>query len=251
MSRSAPDTCERLPWDSGFFGVSIARVTRTRATAGDLASAVRWAGHSSIDCLYFLADADHHESVRAAEENGFSLVDVRVTLERSVAPGATADDDADVRLATLDDLPRLASIARTSHRNTRFHRDRHFDARRADEMYAVWIERAVRGELADAVWVIDRGDGPLGYLAASRDGACSSIGLVAIDAACRGAGYGRRLVATALRWAAGQALTRVSVVTQGHDAAALRFYESSGLTARRVQLWYHYWSRRPSTAGSQ
>ena len=171
MSRSAPDTCERLPWDSDFFGVAIARVTHDAGHGRR--SCIRgqsWAGHSSIDCLYFLADADHHESVRAAEENGFSLVDVRVTLERSVATGATADDDADVRLATVDDLPRLASIARTSHRNTRYPRDRHFDARRADEMYAIWIERAVRGELADAVWVIDRGDGPFGYLAASRDG---------------------------------------------------------------------------------
>ena len=137
MSRSAPSIWERLPWDSDFFGVAIARVPQPRATAGDLASAVRWADATATDCLYFLADADDPDSVRAAEENGFSLVDVRVTLERIVAPGATAGDDADVRLATLDDLPRLASIARTSHRNTRFHRDKHFDARRADEMYAV------------------------------------------------------------------------------------------------------------------
>jgi GNAT superfamily N-acetyltransferase len=250
MSRSAPDTCERLPWDSDFFGVAIARVTQPRATAGDLAAAVRWAGQASINCLYFLADADHHESVRAAEENRFALVDARATLERGV-PAAEGGDDASVRLATLEDLPRLTSIARVSHRNTRFHRDTRFDARRADEMYAVWIERAMRGEMAAAVWVVDQGDGPLGYLAVSRDAGCASIGLVAIDASCRGLGYGGRLIRTALRWAAGQNLTRMSVVTQGHEAPALRFYESSGFTARRVQLWYHYWSRRPSSAGSQ
>ena len=189
--------------------------------------------------------------MRAAEENGFSLVDVRVTLERGVPTAAAGEGDAGVRRATLADLPRLASIARRSHRTTRFHRDPLFDARRADEMYAVWIERAVRGELAHVVWVVDRGEGALGYVAASRDSAGSSIGLIAIDASCRGLGYGGRLVRTALRWATGEKLTRMSVITQGHDAASLRFYESSGFAAQRVQFWYRYSSRRRSTAGSQ
>ncbi len=251
MSRSAPDLCQRLPWDSDFFGVSIARVTATRATPGDLASAVRWADETSIDCLYFLADAEDAASVQAAEGSGFSLVDVRVTLERDVPSHTTAEADRGVRRATLDDLPRLAAIARASHRTTRFHRDTRFDARRADEMYALWIERAVKGELARAVWVVDDGGGPFGYLAASREGTCSSIGLVAIDASDHGLGHGSRLVRTALSWAAVEGAIRMSVVTQGQEAPALRFYERSGFAAHRVQFWYHYWSRRGSRAGSQ
>ena len=243
MSRSTPDGCEPLAWDSAFFGVAIARVTPTRATTDDLAAAVEWARQDSVKCLYFLADANDDESVRAAEENGFSLVDVRVTLERSVLPVAASEDGgAGVRLATTADLPRLTSIARVSHRNTRFHRDKHFDARRADEMYAVWIERAVRGELAHAVWVVDEGDGPRGYLALSRDGTCSSIGLVAVEPSRRRLGYGERLLKTALGWTATRELTRISVVTQGHEASAVRFYERSGFTAQRIQFWYHRWS---------
>ena len=238
------DTTERLDWDSAFFGLTIARVTPTRATSRELASAVRWACDASVDCLYFLADADDDASVRAAEENGFSLVDVRLTLERPVSPDVSEQADAAVRPATLEDLPILVSIARVSHRNTRFHRDGRFDAQRADEMYAVWIERAVKGELADAAWVVDVGSGPVGYLTVSRDGACALIGLVAVDPSSRGLRYGERLVGSALRWAAGKRLGRLVVRTQGHEARAVRFYERAGFTTSAVQFWYHYWSGR-------
>jgi GNAT superfamily N-acetyltransferase len=251
MSQSVPEAGERLPWDSDFFGVAIARVARPRATVAELASAVAWAERSSVDCLYFLADAADRASIAAAERNGFGLVDIRVTLDRRVPPPNTIEIDAGVRPAKAADAARLGSIARVSHRNTRFHRDGNFDPRRADEMYAVWIERAVNGELADAVWVVDTGGGPLGYLAASRSPTGASIGLVAIEDAFRGQGHGERLLRTALRWAADHDATRMSVVTQGHQASALQFYERSGFAARHVQLWYHYWSRRRSTAGSQ
>jgi dTDP-4-amino-4,6-dideoxy-D-galactose acyltransferase len=250
MSPSPPDVY-RLPWDSEFFGVAIARVTPSRIAAADLASVTRWADEAGIDCVYFLADPADRESVSGAEGSGFSLVDVRVTLGRDVSRGAGAVDDPAVRPARPEDTLALREIARVSHRTTRFHRDARFDPERADEMYAVWIERAVAGELAQAVWVVDAGFGPLGYVTASREGACAAIGLIAVEPGSRGRGYGERLVRAALTWAGEQNAARMSVVTQGHEAAAIRFYERSGFTTQHVQLWYHYWPRRRSTAGSQ
>jgi ribosomal protein S18 acetylase RimI-like enzyme len=249
MPPSTREAAERLAWDSAFFGVSIGRVAGTRPTGEDLARALRWASDASIDCLYLLADAGDPAAVRAAEAHGFSLADIRVTLDRPAA-GPSGGEDGGIRAARVEDVPGLAAIARASHRNTRFHRDTRFDARRADEMYAVWIERAVKGELADRVWVVDEGNGPAGYLAAARGDASASIGLVAVDAACRGRGYGERLVGAVLRWAAAAGAARISVVTQGQEPSALRFYERAGFTTRRVQLWYHYWPRRPQRVES-
>jgi dTDP-4-amino-4,6-dideoxy-D-galactose acyltransferase len=257
---------EPRPWDSDFFGTRIARVTAPRVTGAGLSHIVRDATAASIQCLYLLSDADDDETVRAAEGSGFSLVDVRLTLECAIrgrsgpdipgtpkgAPYAVIDEgapsaatDADglsvVRAARVDDLPALMALARVSHRNTRFHRDRHFDPARSDELYAVWIERSVRGELADVVWVVDVDSGARGYLTMSRDAASATIGLVAVDEAYRGRGYGDQLLRTALQWAADQNLPRVSVVTQGHSAAAVRFYERAGFITRRVEFWYHGW----------
>ncbi|HEY6323560.1 MAG TPA: GNAT family N-acetyltransferase [Thermoanaerobaculia bacterium] len=47
-----------------------------------LAAIERWAARERIECLYFLADSGDPETARLAEESGFRLVDLRVTLER-------------------------------------------------------------------------------------------------------------------------------------------------------------------------
>ena len=252
----APAGWTPRPWDSTFFGLSIAQITPDWQTATELTEAVRTAAEASIDCLYLLADANDSETVRAADANGFARIDIRLTLECAVGAAAAPESSASatttqqmppqegcqpIRSARLEDLPQLTTLARVSHRNTRFYQDTRFDRARSDDLYALWIERSVRGELADAVWVVDVDGAPRGYLTLSAGEEAASIGLVAVDTAYRGRGYGEQLLRTAGRWASDRCLSRMSVVTQGGSAAAVRFYERAGFTSSRVQLWYHKW----------
>lgn len=235
-------------WDSTFFGVRIAEVKPDRGSV-DLAAAVQRADEDDVECLYFLADAEDHDRVRAAEAEGFGLVGIRLTLARETGSGATVATDSRVRVARSDDVPVLVPLARRSHRNTRFYRDPRFDRARVDDMYGIWIERSVHGELADAVFVAEVRERPSGYLTIAREADAAVIGLVAVDESVRGQGIGSALLCAALRWAADAGLPRVSVVTQGHTPAAIRFYERGGFEATLVQLWYHRW-RAAGGAGS-
>ncbi len=243
-------------WDSAFFGVTIAQVTTKHPTADALADAVREADQASIDCLYFLAEATDPSSIRAAEATGFSLVDIRLTLDclvdqssRRLKPPRYDTDTPrglksplhEIRPARPADVPRLKELARVSHNNTRFYLDSRFDRDRCGELYAVWIERSVAGELADVVWVVEVNGGPCGYLTAKTKQDGGTIGLVAVDVACRGRGYGDALLGAALTWAAAAGLASLSVVTQGGSAAAIRFYQRAGFLTRAVELWYHRW----------
>jgi GNAT superfamily N-acetyltransferase len=232
-------------WDSEFFGVSIAQVSGRRATQDALARTVNDARKASVDCLYFLVDADDLATIRAAEANAFALMDVRLTLECAIEGRVndSGSDDEMIRPARAGDLPRLTAIARLSHRNTRFHVDPHFDSIRSDDLYAVWIERSVKGELADAVWVADVDNLPRGYLTATRGVNAASIGLVAVDAEYRGRGYGERLLRAVQRWSRAEGASRLTVVTQGRSAAAVRFYERAGFSTSAVEFWYHRWLR--------
>ncbi len=155
----------------------VGRLTRER-----LAAIERWAARESVECLYFLADSGDAETAPLAEESGFRLVDLRVTLERrsgsrsasrsasgppsglaisSAGPPAaaapaggaagtgggrgpetTTGPPVQVRPATAADLPRLRRIAAASHRDSRFYHDGHFDRRRCGELYAGWIEKS-------------------------------------------------------------------------------------------------------------
>jgi len=47
-----------------------------------LAAIERWVAREAVECLYFLADPADPETAPLAEESGFRLVDLRVTLDR-------------------------------------------------------------------------------------------------------------------------------------------------------------------------
>jgi ribosomal protein S18 acetylase RimI-like enzyme len=231
------EPCRFLEWDSRHFGLRIARVESSRLTPELVASIRRWCGEKSIDCAYFLTD--DAASGRLAAEGGYRLVDVRVTLARDPEPAPDAEAGR-VRRYDPADLPKLCRIARTSHRNTRFYVDGRFPASKCDELYEIWIRKSCEGE-AQAVFVAADGETVEGYLTCHLEPSGEGkIGLVAVAEEGRGKGFGRALVLESLRWFG---VRRVSVVTQGANAGAMRLYESCGFRGRSEQLWYHGWFR--------
>ncbi len=244
-----------------------------------LAAIERWVAREGIECLYFLADPGDPETAPLAEESGFRLVDLRVTLERrlggsggdkaaaaaavsSAGPPAAAVPAGDtdvaaagepekttrppvpVRPAAAADLPRLRRIAAASHRDSRFYHDRHFDRRRCDALYAGWIETSC----ADPAGVVlvaaaaDPAGPPAGYVTGTigEDGE-GRIGLFAVAADARGRGVGGALIAAVLDWFAGRGADPVSVVTQGRNVRAQRLYQRFGMRTRSVEPWFHRW----------
>jgi dTDP-4-amino-4,6-dideoxy-D-galactose acyltransferase len=236
--------CEFLPWDSSHFGQRIARITTNTLDVHTGRAAVAWCRDHRIDCVCLRIGAEDDASIDAAEQCGFHLVDVRLTLDASVRPSQPATDPR-VRTATAADLEALEALARVSHRNTRFYSDRRFERAKADELYATWIRRSLKGELAEQVLVTCEGDAVLGYVSlytASPD--TGQIGLIAVSAQAQGQGRGDLLLREAFRWLEHRALTRVQVVTQGRSAPSVRFYEKCGFRSRLVELWYHLWLDR-------
>ncbi|HXO26520.1 MAG TPA: hypothetical protein VOA80_04195, partial [Thermoanaerobaculia bacterium] len=63
-----------------------------------LAAIERWVAREGIECLYFLADPGDPETAPLAEESGFRLVDLRVTLDRRL--GASGPESGAGRAET-------------------------------------------------------------------------------------------------------------------------------------------------------
>ncbi len=234
---------ELLEWDSDFFGVRIARVTAPRLIAGTMAAVMDSCQKQQVDCLYFLCSPEESATVRLAEESGFHLVDIRVTLDRQVitAPGEWRSDSPEVRLANERDIPALRLIAASNHRDSRFYHDGNFSLERCDELYATWIEKSCHG-YANAVLVADCGNGAVGYLSCHlKDNHVGQIGLVGVSSDCQGRGLGRQLVHESIRWFKAAGAERVEVVTQGRNLGAQRLYQKNGFLTGSLQLWYHRW----------
>src|SRR5262245_9954761 len=105
--------CERLDWDSRFFGVSIAKAVPTRVDTDTCLAVLDWCRAEKIDCLYFLA-ADDPEARQVLEGAAFVRVDERVTIELQPMPPAPALP-ADTRRARDSDIAALREIAGRAH----------------------------------------------------------------------------------------------------------------------------------------
>jgi len=233
-----------LEWDSAFFGMRIARIGESNLTAERMNALRAACLEQQIDCLYFLCPPEETTTIRIAEESGFHLVDIRITLDRPAgsATGVWRSESPSIRLARETDIPALRPIAAENHHDSRFYHDGGFPAERCDELYATWIEKSCRG-YADAVLVADRGDGAVGYLSCHLcEAGMGQIGLVGVHGECRGEGLGRQLLHESIRWFAAAGVARIEVVTQGRNLEAQRLYQKSGFMTSSLQLWYHRWA---------
>jgi ribosomal protein S18 acetylase RimI-like enzyme len=241
---SGREPCKLLDWDSDHFGIRIGRVAAARLTQGDARSIREWMRERGAACLYLLLDAGDADSVRTAEDLGFRFIDVRLTL--AAEPGIVVERAGPaardgVRSARADDVADLASIARVSHRDGRFHSDPGFPSDRADALYQRWIENSC-GDYADAVFVAEHEGQPAGYFTCHLDaGGIGRIGLLAVAESARRRGLATHLCAAAARWFAERGAVRIDVVTQAKNLAALRFYQAQGFAPTRVEVWFHLW----------
>jgi len=241
--------CERLAWDSEFFGVETARVRGDWLTGARVKAIDECCERGKVAWLYFLGRGDDAETTRCAEAGGFGLVDVRVTYERAI--GGEIAADAEIRRYEEADLPGLLKIARTSYVDSRFYYDRHISRKKCNELFETWTKRCCE-KSAERVLVATPGDrrvvksggAAVGYVTMDFDAqqmGWGTIGLIGVTEKARGAGVGERLVKGALRWAASEGLAGMTVVTQGRNIAAQRLYQRCGFIIRSLQLYYHKW----------
>lgn len=231
-----------LEWDSNFFGKKIGRVTGSKLTPALAAQINDWAIANHVNCLYFLAIIDDSITSQTAENEGYHLTDVRVTLEHRLRNQIIPPiDAARIRSAQESDIEQLRIISRNNHSDSRFYYDGHFDFAKCDELYAVWIEKSVRGA-ADQVLVWDENGTAVAYVTGKllSDGN-GSVELVGVHPDWQGKGIGYILTMQLLAWFQRQGAKRVTVVTQGRNIGAQVLYQRCGFVTFSTELWYHKW----------
>jgi len=238
------EICERLPWDSTFFGFPVARVGGGRMDAGIGRAVQAWCTRERVRFLYFLAD-DDIATWSAAADGGYRLVDVRVelVLDRSWPrlPVATPPEGVTLREATDGDLGALLPIAASVHTDSRFFADPGVPRDKGPELFRLWLRRSVEHAIADVVFVAEVAGRPAAYITARLADGVGSIGLVGVGEGARGRGIGLAMVHHTLRWFTVHDARVVSVVTQGRNIMAQRVYQRCGFLTASLRFWYHRW----------
>src|SRR5574341_1134643 len=223
------DLCRMLEWDTTFFGFRVARVETDTLTPTRVNLIDDWCLRNQIRCLYFLSRSDDAPTTRLAEDNGYHLADIRLTLEYRLALGRPSMSEIVTRLAHPSDIPVLQTIARASYEHTRFFNDPNFPRHLCSALYEAWIAQSCSGN-SDTVLLAEINGEVAGYISChyDKDAAVGKIGLMAVKTEARRQGLGQALVWRAMDWFMDKGPQVISVVTQGRNLTAQRLYQRCG-----------------------
>lgn len=137
---------------------------------------------------------------------------------------------------------KLEDLAIQSGEYSRFNVDPRIPTERFEELYRTWIRKSVDRSFADAVMVVQGDDGEIaGMVTLGEKNGRGDIGLIAVNVECRGKGYGRALVYTALEFFRSKGTLDAQVVTQGGNGPACKLYEATGYSVEKQENYFHFW----------
>jgi dTDP-4-amino-4,6-dideoxy-D-galactose acyltransferase len=240
-------TARFLEWDSSFFGKRIARVNGNFLNQERVDLINTWGKQNAIDCLYFLASSEGDATVICAEQNGYHLVDLRITLSAQLKDlSIVQNQDSSIRYANESDILALKTIAGLNHTNSRFFTDQHFDREKCRSLYEIWIEKCVRAPNGH-VFVWEDSRKAIAYVSASLEpDGTGKIELVGISPEWQGKGIGKQLISAAQCYFAANQVSTITTVTQGRNIHAIKLYQKCGFFIQSIELWYHKWIENPT-----
>lgn len=248
-----------LPWDSGFFDVSMGRLTHVLRAPGaprdSLSEAIRaslqYARSMDVRHVTARADVADSDAIGALEAHGFRLMDALATYiyhpRRSLK--APIKEMGRIRHFGPEDAPQILDITREAFTGFRgrFHMDPHLPNDRCDEFYVEWARKACAFEVADVVLVTEGGNSDLhGWTSYRQIEPVSTVGGTPVCGA--GLGGCRRTHPGAyagLIWGAIELIHQRGGVTecqtQLHNFPTIRVYESVGTQFVRCDYTFHAW----------
>ncbi len=231
--RTSSPAIRPLEFDSSLFGypVGALRVEAPQCTEQEARDLLEREG-KAFRLLYLFS---------AAPLDGWGEpADIKLTFAKTPLPQPVRED---IRRYEGGNDDRLLQLAFDSGVYSRFYLDPGFRNDEFRKLYRLWMERSLRGEIAEAVLVSGSDNRISGMVTVGVKGAEAEIGLIAVDASARGQGTGKQLLAAAEHYAAGRGCTRLTVATQAANTPAVGMYLRTGFTEISRLYIYHRWQQ--------
>jgi len=229
-----------LDWDSRFFGFSIGRIELEGLCTSALESAVSEAAANNIECLYLEVPFTQPDVVNYCSENNFLLVDFKTTLSKILfcSESNTQNLTRDLKEAYY---PFLKTIVNEVASQGRYVYDPNFGLQKSIMLYEKWLEKSFHKGYCDDFIVSIKNDKPVGFITVRNKEGVPYIDLLGVLESCRGEKIGTALILEAENRLIKSGYKNVKVVTQGHSAKTLRFYQNACFKTENVNVFYHKW----------
>jgi dTDP-4-amino-4,6-dideoxy-D-galactose acyltransferase len=231
---------QALSWDSDFFGFSVVNLNNEQLNYRELKSLLSTLKNKNIRLVYWIIPSNNNDANSAALENNGFLANERLIYTKKIKKVKETDKHI-ISYLHKPINERLKDLARASGEYSRYKLDHRFTKEQFNRLYDIWIQRSLKGEIADDVLVFTEGGEELGLLTLGVHDGRADIGILAVDEHERGKGIGKHLVLAVECKANELGLEMLQVVTQKSNLVACRFYAKLGFSLEKSENIYHFW----------
>lgn len=228
-----------LEWDSNFLGFKVGSISQLNTET--LEQALEYAKSEKYKLIYLFAAADCFVPTDFLQKYNGKLVDRKVLYVYGLSDQVITNYDQTNLYTSPEVSDDLLQLAYESGKYSRFKLDKNLTPKVFTDMYKLWIENSVNGQMADRIYVVEQDNKITAMLTLKEKSETLHIGLIATAVESQGRGFGKQLINRTRQTAFELGLKNIEVPTQYDNKQACRFYEACGFQVKSIINIYHFW----------
>jgi dTDP-4-amino-4,6-dideoxy-D-galactose acyltransferase len=228
-----------LEWDSNFLDFKVGSISQLNIETLELE--LENAKSEKYKLIYIFAAADCFVPTDFLQKYNGKLVDRKVLYVHELSDQAIANYDQTNLYISPEVSDDLLQLAYESGKYSRFKLDKNLTNKVFTDMYKLWIENSVKGQIADRIYAVEQDNKITAMVTLKTESEALRIGLIATASESQGKGYGKQLINRTKQTAIELGLKHIEVSTQYDNKQACRFYEACGFQIKSITNIYHFW----------
>ena len=232
---------KKLEWDSNFFGFNVALINtvESETTFERTLNEIRTKNYKLV---YIKTEPDNKRSNQLIKKYNGTLVDQKVTFTTGISTINKELISKNLTEYQYNKLNKqLLNLAYQSGEYSRFRLDKNLPEDTFQRMYKIWIERSVKKEMAEKIFIYKVEDYIAGMITLSVSGNTGIIGLIGVDSKFRGRKIGQKLIEKTREYFLLKDIKKINVVTQFANKIACDFYKKCDFKTSGIENIYHIW----------
>lgn len=226
---------ERLSWDSQFFGLEIGRTSQKKLLNVSNEEICKY------DLLYLMEKEIISDDAFLPYRNNL-FVDCKLIYSKQIQNlSLTSDYIVKEYKNTCVRREQLYNLAYLSGNYSRYKLDVNFAEGKFEEMYKMWVDNSISGEMADYLFYIEDKRKICAFVTLKIAHGEGVIGLIATDKNVQAKGMGKSLMSKCEETLKLRGICRLNVATQVDNNTACLFYEKCGMNVKERNYIYHSW----------
>lgn len=221
-----------LHWDSNFFNKVIGKLTLSAQEQPELEL-------DNYDVLFVYQNEDFQIDIPNFE---LSFSDTKLVFQKKI--GLTGDvipKEIKSIKNVGDHKNRLHELGYLSGTYSRFRLDENFEEDEFKSLYRLWIDKSIKLEIADDIFVFLKNNEVLGFLSFTINKPYTKLRLMAIDPKHRGMGIATKLMDAVEQHVKNKGIQFIQIPTQKSNASACNLYVKNGFQIIHKEIIKHYW----------